>query len=322
MRDLTDALKKRSLEEGFDLFGVASAGAADSAAALDRWIAAAMHGEMDYMERTRHLRTDPGRLLAGCRSVIAVAMSYHTSLPSSATLRAGDGRVWVSRYAWGRDYHRILKKKLVRLGRWLGECRPGCGWRACVDTAPVLEREWAARAGLGWIGKNTMLLNRQLGSELFLGLLLTDVDLEPDRPRPEHCGTCTACLDACPTQAFAGPRVLDARRCVAYLTVEHGSEIPAELAGGMGVMVAGCDICQEVCPWTQRAPTDLHPEFAPHPDRMHPRLADLESLTEEGYLRWRRGSPLNRISYEQFRRNLAAARRNQPPAKEVAPPIS
>jgi epoxyqueuosine reductase len=316
MSDLTAALKQRALEEGFDLVGVAAAGAAESAAALDRWIAAAMHGEMGYMERTRRLRSDPGHLLAGCRSVVAVAMSYRTGSPASATVTAGDGRVWVSRYAWGRDYHRILKKKIVRLGRWLGEQRPGCGWRACVDTAPVLEREWAARAGLGWIGKNTMLLNRRLGSELFLGLLLTDLELNADRPKPEHCGTCTACLDACPTQAFVGPRVLDARRCIAYLTVEHHSEIPTELAAEMGVMVAGCDICQEVCPWTRRAPADLHPEFAPHPDRLHPRLADLESMTEDEYLAWRRGSSLNRISYEQFRRNLAAARRNQRPGRE------
>jgi len=314
--NLTAALKQRALEEGFDLVGFAAARAADSATALDRWIGASMHGEMGYMERTRRLRSDPGHLLTNCRSVVAVAMSYRTGSPPSTTVTAGDGRVWVSRYVWGRDYHRILKKKLVRLGRWLGEQQPGCSWRACVDTAPVLEREWAAHAGLGWIGKNTMLLNRQLGSELFLGLLLTDLDLEPDRARPEHCGTCTACLDACPTQAFVEPRVLDARRCVAYLTVEHHSEIPAELKDGMGVMVAGCDICQEVCPWTRRAPVDLHPEFAPHPDRLHPRLADLESMTEDEYRSWRRGSSLNRISYRQFRRNLAAARRNQRSCRE------
>lgn len=311
MDSLAPDLKKRALDEGFDLVGVASAGPARTADALDRWLAQDMHGEMGYMERTRGVRSDPGNLLEGCRSVIAVAMSYHTSAPPSTAAATSDGRVWVSRYAWGRDYHRILKKKLVRLGRWLAERQPGCGWRACVDTAPVLEREWAARAGLGWIGKNTMLLNRKLGSELFLGLLLTDLELEPDRPRPDHCGTCTACLDACPTRAFPEPRVLDARRCVAYLTVEHRSEIPAEFAHGVGAMVAGCDICQEVCPWTRRAPADLHPEFAPHPDRSRPRLADLESLTEEDYRQWRRGSPLNRISYEQFRRNLAVAGRNQ-----------
>jgi epoxyqueuosine reductase len=238
-------------------------------------------------------------------------MSYRTSMPPSATCPGEERRVWVSRYAWGRDYHRILKKKLIRLGRWLAEASPGCLWRACVDTAPVLEREWAARAGLGWIGKNTMLLNRRLGSELFLGVLLTDVELTPDRPVPEHCGRCTACLDACPTDAFFEPKVLDARRCIAYLTIEHRSAIPDGLARDVGIMVAGCDICQEVCPWTRRAPTDLHPEFAPHPDRYRPRLEDLESMSEEQYRLWRRGSSLNRISYEQFRRNLVVARSNQ-----------
>lgn len=310
MSDLTAEIKRRALMEGFDLVGIAPAGPSETATVLDRWINLGMHGEMGYMEDTRHLRSDPRHLLAGCRSVVAVAMSYHTSEPPSTTLTTTEGRAWVSRYAWGRDYHRLFKKKLVRLGRWLAESRPDCGWRACVDTAPILEREWAARAGLGWIGKNTMLLNRKLGSELFLGLLLTDVELSPDRPVPEHCGTCTACLDDCPTGAFPEPRTLDARRCIGYLTVEHRSELPAERVGDMGVMIAGCDICQEVCPWTRRSPADLHAEFAPHPDRLRPLLSELEALTEDLYRQWRRGSALNRISYAQFRRNLAVARRN------------
>jgi len=310
VKDLTDDLKHRALEEGFDLVGVAASGPARSAPTLERWLALDMHGEMAYMARTRAIRTDPERLLPGCRSVVAVAMSYRTNRPDSSSFPADDGRVWVSRYAWGRDYHRILKKKLVKLGRWLAEQRPGVLWRACVDTAPVLEREWAARAGLGWIGKNTMLLSRELGSDLFLGLLLTDAGLTPDDPRPEHCGTCTACLDACPTRAFPEPRVLDARRCIGYLTVEHRSEVPESLRSGVGTMIAGCDICQEVCPWTRRAPADLHPEFAPAPSRYRPRLADLEIFSEDGYRKWRLGSALNRISYAQFRRNLRIAREN------------
>ncbi|MBD3871964.1 MAG: tRNA epoxyqueuosine(34) reductase QueG [Acidobacteria bacterium] len=307
---LTDDLKQRALDEGFDLVGVAAAGKAHTAANLDCWIDAGMHGEMAYMARTRNVRGDPANLLPRCRSVVAVAMSYRTDRPPSGSFSVGDGRVWISRYAWGRDYHRILKKRLVRLGRWLVEAQPGAAWRACVDTAPILEREWAARAGLGWIGKNTMFLNRHLGSELFLGVLLTDVELAVDRPRPEHCGKCTACLDACPTQAFPEPQVLDARRCVGYLTVEHRSDIPGDLQPGMGSMVAGCDICQEVCPWTIRAPADLHPEFAPAPQRYRPRLTDLESLDKDGYREWRRSSALSRIAFEQFRRNLAVAREN------------
>jgi epoxyqueuosine reductase len=307
---LTSDLKQRALDEGFDLVGVAAAGEADTASHLERWIDAGMHGEMTYMANTCNLRSNPEGLLPGCRSVVAVAMSYRTDLPPSGSFPVGDGRVWISRYAWGRDYHRILKKRLVRLGRWLAEARPGTAWRTCVDTAPILEREWAARAGLGWIGKNTMLLSRYFGSELFLGILLTDVELAVDQPLPEHCGKCTACLDACPTQAFPEPQVLDARRCVGYLTVEHRSNIPGDLQPGMGSMVAGCDICQEVCPWTIRAPVDLHPEFAPAQQRYRPLLTDIEPLDENGYREWRRGSALSRIAFEQFRRNLAVARDN------------
>jgi epoxyqueuosine reductase len=309
--ELTDELRTRAHDEGFDLVGVATAGPAATSHRLEQWLAAGMHGEMAYMARTRAQRSDPSALLPGCRSVVAVAMTYRSSLPDSATLAPGGDRVWISRYAWGRDYHRIFKKKLVRLGRWLGDRHPGCGWRACVDTAPILEREWAAAAGLGWIGKNTMLLNRALGSELFLGILLTDLELRPDRPSPEHCGRCTACLDACPTGAFLEPRVLDARRCIAYLTVEHRSEIPGRLGAKIGSMVAGCDICQEVCPWTRKAPADLHPEFAPVTGRYQPRLEELEGLSEAEYREWRRGSALNRIPYPQFRRNLAVARGNR-----------
>jgi len=307
---LTADLKRRANDEGFDLVGVTEAAKARSAGNLERWLDAGMHGEMGYMARTRSVRSDPRLLLPECKSVVAVAMTYRCDQPDSTTLAADQGRVWVSRYAWGRDYHRVLKKKLIRLGRWLVGQRPGAQWRACVDTAPILEREWAARAGLGWIGKNTLLLNREFGSELFLGLLLTDQKLVPDGPRPEHCGTCTACLDACPTAAFPEPKVLDARRCVGYLTVEHRSAIPGEFRSGVGTMIAGCDVCQEVCPWTRRAPTDLHPEFAPDPRRLRPKLEDLESLDEEGYAEWRLGSALNRISYEQFLRNLGIARSN------------
>ena len=309
MEELTRALERRALAEGFDLFGVARAGPADPGERLTRWLAAGLHGSMEWMHRTAALRVDPRRLLPGCRSVVAVAMSYHTSLPASRDPGA-TGTVWISRYAWGRDYHRILKKRLVRLGRWLAEAVPGAAWRACVDTAPILEREWAARAGLGWIGKNTCLINRELGSELFLGILLTDVELVSSAPATAHCGRCTACLEACPTGALPEPGLLDARRCVAYLTVEHRGAIPPDLRPGMGHMVAGCDICQEVCPWTRRAPADLHPEFSPAPHRYRPALADLESLDEEGWRTWRRGSPLNRIPFASLRRNLEIARSN------------
>jgi len=306
---LTSRLKARALGEGFDLVGVASAGPADGAERLRRWLDAGYGAGMTWMARTAALRADPVALLPGCRSVVAVAMSYRSSLPDS-TEAPPPGRVWISRYAWGRDYHRLLKRRLVRLGRWLAGEAPGCGWRVAVDTAPVLEREWAARAGLGWIGKSTMLLNRRLGSELFLGVLLTDVELTPDRPVPDHCGRCTACLDACPTGAFPEPGELDARRCIAYLTVEHRGAFLPEAEGSTGRMVAGCDICNEVCPWTRRAPADLHPELAPASHRHWPELVALEELDEAGWRAWREGSALNRIPWREMRRNLAAARRH------------
>jgi epoxyqueuosine reductase len=302
-------IRRAALDAGFDLVGIAAAGEATTADALDRWLAAGRHGDMAYMADTAAPRRHPGHLLAGCRSLVVVALSYRSSGPDSDAV-GGDGRVWVSRYAWGHDYHTLIKKRLVQVGRRLEQREPGCGWRAVVDTAPLLEREWAARAGLGWIGKSTMLLNRRYGSELFLGALLTDMALEPDRPTTAHCGTCTACLDACPTAAFPEPYVLDARRCVGYLTVEHRGEIPAELAPLVGDMVAGCDRCNEVCPWTRKAAADLHPELAPAPHRYRPQLEALEALDEDGWRTWRQGSALNRIPFAQLQRSLAAARRN------------
>jgi epoxyqueuosine reductase len=308
---LTGELKECALAAGFDLVGVASADRARTADHLRAWLEAGMHGEMEWMATTVETRADLRLLLPGCRSVVAVAMSYRSSAPPSteATV-ASEGRAWVSRYAWGRDYHKVLKRRLLRLGHWLVEQVPGAGWRVTVDTAPALEREWAARAGLGWIGKNTMLLNRRLGSELFLGLLLTDVELEPDAPATAHCGRCTACVEACPTGAFPRPWVLDARRCVAYLTVEHRGPVPVELEPAMATMVAGCDRCNEICPWTRRAPADLHPELGPGADRERPSLEVLEALDEEGYREWRQGSALTRIPFAAFRRNLGIARRN------------
>ena len=266
---------------------------------------------MAYMARTAALRADPREVLPGCRSVVVVAMSYRTDLPPSReALASRPDAVWISRYAWGRDYHRVLKKRLVRLGRWLEAERPGVSWRAFVDTGPVLEREWAERAGLGWIGKNGCLINRRFGSELFLGVLLTSAGLEPTPPATNHCGGCTACLDACPAGAFVEAGLVDARRCIAALTVEHRGPVPRDAWPAIGRMVAGCDICQEVCPWNLRAPVDRHPEFAPAPHRYLPELAALEALDEAGWRAWRQGSPLGRIPFAELRRNLAIARWN------------
>jgi epoxyqueuosine reductase len=309
MTDLTAEIKDRALAEAFDLVGIATAGLAQTAPPMTNWLKADMQGTMAYMKKTAEIRCDPSRLLPECRSIVAIAMSYRTSQPSSQDSPA-PRTAWVSRYAWGRDYHKVLKKKLIRVGKWLSDRSEGCFWRACVDTAPLLERDWARQAGLGWIGKNTALINRRYGSELFLGFLLTNVVLHPDATTSEHCGRCTACLDACPTQAFVHSRCLDARRCIAYLTIEHDGPISGSRASDIGNMIAGCDICQEVCPWNRRAPADLHPEFEPKPDRFRPRLDFLSRLDEDEYLKWRSGSALNRIGYSRFQRNLEIVRVN------------
>jgi len=314
MAEVHEQLKATALSLGFDLVGIARVESqAPHYDQLQRWLRHGMHGEMAFLERNNELRRDPRLLLPNCRSLVCVAMSYHTSLLPSWELTDPD-RVWVSRYAWGRDYHRLLKRRLIRLGRWLAARHPGISWRASVDTAPVLERSWAALAGLGWIGRSTMLINQRLGSELFLGALLTDLELPADTRVSPHCGRCTACIDICPTGALlargnAAP-VLDARRCIAYLTVEHRSSITEELHPKMDVMVAGCDLCQEVCPFTRHASADLHPEFAPAPHRLCPRFEDMNRLSEQEYRQWRTASPLGRISYAQMRRNLEIARVN------------
>jgi len=301
MMNLGNRLKAHALDLGFDLVGIARAASAEGADALHAWLEAGMHGSMDFMRRNEELRGDPRLLLSDCRSILAVAMSYHSS--SAPSMEINGEECWISSYAWGRDYHHVMKKKLIRLGRWL-ENETGCSWRATVDTAPVLEREWAARAGLGWIGKNTMLINRKFGSELFLGLLLNTLPLEPDTPSGEHCGKCTACLEACPTDAFAAPRVLNAEKCIAYLTIEHEGDIHIEQAEKMERHLAGCDRCNEVCPFNRNAPTDLHPEYLPRPGLYRPKLKDIQALDEDGWRRLRQGSPLNRISYPRLRRTL------------------
>ncbi len=306
--ELGAALREHAYGLGFDLVGVAPTGPLPGAQQLDRWLASNAHGEMEYLARTARLREDPSRVLPGCRSVVMVAMSYHHPSPCSTTFMA-DGKLWVSRYAWGRDYHKILKKRLVRLGQWISSMRSGVQWRAFVDTGPVLERELAARAGLGWLGKNTCLLNRAYGSELFLGALLVTIELPPDRPVRSHCGRCTACLDACPTGALVAPGVLDARRCIAYLTVEHRSAIQRRYHRSIEGMIAGCDICQEVCPWNRRAPAG-HPEFKPAPHRYAPQLETMEALDDDAYRAWRRGSGVKRVTFEMMQRNLRIARSN------------
>jgi epoxyqueuosine reductase len=271
------AVKARALELGFDRAAIGPAAPPEHGAALEAWLDAGYAGTMDYLERSRTDRLDPARLLPGCRSVVAVAMSYNAEA-SAADPTAEPDNDWrpVSRYARGRDYHDVIRPRLLELGTFIREAAGGSVTsRAAVDSSAVLERDLAARAGLGWIGKNTNLLTPSLGSYFFIGVVLTTARLPFDEHVPDHCGTCTACLDACPTRAFVGPYVLDARRCISYLTIEHRGDIAGLLAEQVGEWLFGCDVCQEVCPWNRKAEPGHEPALAPSGS-----LAPLETLLE------------------------------------------
>ena len=321
-RSLTAAVKSFALDElGFDLVGITGAAPLAGAGRLAAWLAAGMHGEMEWIAESAEVRTDPVRLLPGARSVICVAMSYHDA-PEPPEPAAPATYAVIARYARRKDYHDVIRPRLARLGRFVATHAPGARWRTAVDSAPLLERELAARAGLGWIGKNTCLINRRLGSELLLGELLTTAELAADAHASGHCGRCTACLDACPPRRCPPPAILDARRCISYLTIEHRAVIAAPLASAVAPHLAGCDICQAVCPWNRRA----HPRsallLAPRSHLDRPWLTHLRALDETGFRAFAAGTPLRRLGFARFRRNLdvlAAAGARAEPDPTVGP---
>jgi epoxyqueuosine reductase len=282
---------------GFDLVAIGPAVPPDRGPAFEAWLDAGYAGTMGYLERGRGRRLDPGQVLPGARSLVACALNYYQGAD-------GPGPAHVARYAWGDDYHDVLAPRLAALLDAIRAGAPGAEGRAYVDTGPVLERELAARAGLGWVGKNTMLLHPALGSFFFVGVILTTAELGFDAPLADRCGTCTRCLEACPTGAFVAPYVLDARRCIAYLTIEHRGPIPAELRPGLGGLAFGCDVCQDVCPWNRRAPVTAEAAFLA---RDLPDLAGLATLDDETYRRRLRGSPLRRARRRGLARNGAVA---------------
>jgi epoxyqueuosine reductase len=300
---LTRTVKEQALALGFDRVGIGVAGPLAHADAFGRWLDAGYAGGMKYLAKGRAARVDPTRLLPGWRSVVAVALNY-------APGEEDPGWRGVARYARGRDYHTLIRPRLHALKDVL---RAAGGAdvrsRAAVDTSAVLERELAARAGLGFIGKNTNLIAPGLGSYFFIGIVLTTAELAPDDAIPDRCGTCTACLDACPTQAFAAPYTLDARRCVSYLTIEHRGEIPSELRAGVGDWLFGCDVCQEVCPWNRHAPPARDPALAPGAPPGTPE--DLCELSDEDFRERFRGSAIKRARREGLARNAAIVLENR-----------
>jgi epoxyqueuosine reductase len=303
---LTAIVKARALALGFDDVAVGPADPPEHGAAFERWLDAGHAGEMSYLERGRADRLDPGRLLAGCRSVVAVALAYGPREESP-------GWSGIARYARGRDYHDVMRPRLAALVAALREAGgPDVRSRAAVDTSAVLERDLAARAGLGWIGKNTNLLHPSRGSYVFLGIVLTTAELTFDVPAPDRCGSCTACLDACPTEAFVAPYVLDARRCIAYLTIEHRGDIDARWRGRLGGWLFGCDVCQEVCPWNRKAPPAREPALAPVGPP--PAAEEVLGMDEATFRERFRDSPLKRARRSGLARNaaLVLSRRTEP----------
>lgn len=300
---LSEDLKSHARAVGFDLVGIAPAGTPETFANLKEWLAQGFAGEMAYIERRRDAYEHPRNVLPAVKSVVMLGMNYRTADPP-AELPPGAGRV--SRYAWGEgDYHEVIRERLRRLADWLHEQVPGCRTRGVVDTAPLLERDFARLAGLGWFGKNTMLINKQIGSWLFLAALLTDVELQPDAPRETaHCGTCTACLDACPTDAFVEPYVLDATKCISYLTIElRDRQIPREHREGVGEWLFGCDVCNDVCPWNRRAPNSTEAVFQPREDLGILDAVELLSLDEEHFRQRFADTPLVRPGRTGLLRN-------------------
>ncbi len=306
---LTRELKNEARRLGFDLAGACPAVSPAGLSRFHEWLSAGYAGEMHYLAGRGDAYAHPRGVLAGVRSLLLLAMNYRTATPRPA--RAGEGRV--SRYAWGADYHDLIHDRLGRLCSSLQRRLPEAQVRGVVDTAPLLEREFAQLAGLGWIGKNTLLLNRRLGSWFFLAALLTDAELEYDEPHEtDHCGTCRACLDACPTGAFVEPYVLDARRCISYLTIELRGPLPVELRGGLDDWVFGCDVCQDVCPWNHRAPATEEAGYQPAGDMNPLDLVALFELDEEAFRRRFRSTPLWRSRRRGILRNAALALGNRP----------
>ena len=294
-----------ALEAGFDLAGVASAEAPRELGFFQDWIARGYAGEMAYLTSQRDRRSDLRTAFPWARSVLCVGLQYDTAGPYSTA--AAPDRGWIARYAWGDDYHDVVKARLEDLrARLFAELGP-MESRVYVDTGPIVERAYAAAAGLGAWGKNTCLLHPEHGSWFFLGEVVTDLDLEPDAPRTDMCGSCTACLEACPTDAFVAPYVLDATRCISYLTIEVKGAIPEDHRGGVGRHVFGCDICQDVCPWNRKRREEGEPGFAAREGLLAPELDHLASLDEEGFRALFRKSPVKRAKRRGLLRNVCVA---------------
>ena len=325
--DVTRAIKAATAEAGFDLAGVAGVGQFEELSYFPTWIAEGRGGEMAYLgacdEEGGLKRASLHSVAPWARSVVVCALNYNTAQPYSTQVSDSD-RGWISRYAWSRrDYHNVVLNKLKQVeakisDQWSGDRDQGFRTRAYVDTGPIVERIYAKYAGVGWIGKNTCIINQSVGSWFFLGVILTSLELAPDLPSPDRCGTCTRCIDACPTEAITAPYQLDSNRCISYLTIEKRGAIPEDLRAGMGRQVFGCDICQDVCPWNRKAPSGNDPELQPRPELVNPALNWLAEMTAEQFTETFRGSPVRRAKHSGLRRNAVVAMGNSGQRKFIS----
>jgi epoxyqueuosine reductase len=310
-------VKSRAREIGFDSCGIAPAADLPELQFFRRWIDRGYAGEMEYLSRTAERRADVRRVLPSTRSVIVTATVYNVDRPYSTECK-DPARAHIARYAWGDDYHDVIEQRLDRLLHWMRDRSPQpFEARRYVDTGPVQERVYAQHAGIGWIGKNTCVIHPALGSWLFLGEILCSLPLEPDPPALDQCGTCTLCLEACPTGALVEPAVLDSARCISYLTIELRGPIPDQFHARVGTHVYGCDICQEVCPWNATPPTSDDPAWQPRPAWDMRTVVDLSGMSDDELRTAARGSAMRRTKIGGLRRNLAVALQNNGEAKQT-----
>jgi epoxyqueuosine reductase len=310
-------IKQWGQELGFQKVGITDLDLAAEQAALKRWLDQGMHGEMDYLARHADLRADPALLHPGSVRAISVRMNYLPAEAGFARTLKNPRLGYISRYALGRDYHKLMRNRLKQLGQRIQQACADLDFRPFVDSAPIMERPLAVKAGLGWTGKHTLVLDEQGGSWFFLGELLVNLPLPTDQPVAEKCGSCTACITICPTQAIVEPYVLDARRCISYLTIELKGAIPEQFRPLLGNRIYGCDDCQLVCPWNRYAQLTDEGDFAPRKDLHAPELLALWQWDEAQFLKQTEGSPIRRIGFERWSRNLAVALGNAPACADI-----
>jgi epoxyqueuosine reductase len=317
LADLAASIKVWGRDLGFQKVGIAAIALPEDEQRLLEWLAAGRHGEMGYMQRHGTRRSRPAELVPGTLRVVSARMDYWTEAAEPDAVLADPTLGYVSRYALGRDYHKVLRARLARLADRIAVAAGAGGYRAFTDSAPVLEKALARDAGLGWIGKHTNLLDRHDGSWFFLGEVFTDLPLPVDQPVTGHCGSCTACIDVCPTRAIVAPYQLDARRCISYLTIELDGPIPEAFRAAMGNRIYGCDDCQLVCPWNRYAKVTAEADFRARHGLDGPALVDLFRWTAADFLERTAGSAIRRIGHERWLRNVAVALGNAPASAEV-----